>query len=302
MQLGIVILNYFSHKKIESLLYSIYPQMFEGEIVIVDNSECKKEFLSLKNIVEKFKEINVSIVESPCNGGFSFGTNLGINNLSDKSTHVFILNPDTILKNDALNYLNRVINVFPDVIISPRGERMDDHKDWSFGGRLHYVRGRCDVDSQNKKFTICSEFGTCAAVIVPMAFLLEYGLLDEDFFLGGEEWELSIRMRRHGAVIITPSKKIYEHEISGTHKKYGLPFLYMGHRTKVLFMRKMFPNTFLLWMMIYMLVFPFIVINYLVKQKIFSIKSFVVIFKAVIKSSLKMKITKDEFFSLGNIK
>ena len=302
MYLSIVILNYHASEKIKNLIHSIKEQRFVGEVIIVDNSEDKLEFLKLKDCERILTSNPCRVICSDKNAGFSYGTNVGIKNISNDATHVYILNPDTVLKFGSLDYLCSLLQVLPDVIVSPRGVRMDSGVDWSFGGKLYYLRGRCDVDSVEKRHTISSDFGTCASVIVPRHFLDEYGLLDEDFFLGGEEWELSIRLRRAGATIITPSKIIYEHEISGTHKKYGLPFIYMGQRTKVLFMRKCFPKTFLFWLLLYLPVAPFLSIRYCIKYKTPLFKTLSLSFIAIAKSISKKRITKQEFFTIGDIK
>lgn len=302
MYLSIVVLNYFSHEKIYELVSSINRQDFTGELVIVDNSENNDEYRKLQHCNNLMTRNECKVIQSDSNGGFSYGTNIGIKSISSATTHVYILNPDTVLKDNALEYISKVITALPDVIISPRGIRMDNKKNWSFGGRLHIFKGRCDVDATDKPYTISSNFGTCASVIVPVNFLNKYGLLDEDFFLGGEEWEQSVRMRRQGISILTPSEIIYEHEISGTHKKYGLPFLYMGHRTKVLFMRKCFPMFFPLWMLLYLPALPFLTMRYTINNKLSFLKSFSLILKAIVKSTQKKRITKDEFFKLGNIK
>jgi len=302
MFLSIVVLNYHASDKIIDLLSSIVGQKFNGEVIIVDNSESVSELQKLKVCETILSDNYCKVIGSEMNGGFSFGTNIGIKNVSDETTHVYILNPDTILKDGALEYLVGLISFLPDVMISPRGQRMDNGDNWSYGGKLHYFRGRCDVDPSEKNYTISSDFGTCASLIVPIKFLSKYGLLDEDFFLGGEEWELSVRMKRYGVNIITPSKVIYEHEISGTHKKYGLPFLYMGHRTKVLFMRKCFPKSFVFWLFLYIPSMPFLILRYVLSHKLPIIKSFSMVLKAIYRSSFKIKMTKDEFFSIGDIK
>ncbi|MCE7641500.1 glycosyltransferase family 2 protein [Vibrio fluvialis] len=302
MYLSIVVLNYFASEKIEELVNSIKEQNFSGELVIVDNSEDEQEFKKLKCCEDILTDNPCRVICSDRNAGFSYGTNIGIKSVSSECTHVYILNPDTVLKPGSLSYLSDLLKVLPDVVISPRGIRMEDGQDWSFGGNLHYLRGRCDVDSTFKKYSLSSDFGTCASVVVPYAFLNKYGLLDEDFFLGGEEWELSVRLRRSGATILTPSRIIYEHEISGTHKKYGLPFIYMGQRTKVLFMRKCFPKSFVFWLILYIPVAPILVLRYCIQHKTPVVKSFILSIKAVFRSIMKTKITKEEFFSIGDIK
>ena len=247
-KIAYVVVNYFSHEKVAKLVSSIEP-MDGVSGVIVDNSADDIEYDALKAAVNRS---DICCIQSPRNGGFSFGTNIGIRKILHDVDAVLILNPDTEVMPNFFSTLISLNASIPDAAISPHGKRMDSGETWSAGGRFHWLRGRADVLTSARKSGE-TEFGTCACLMVPSAAIKEIGVLDEDFFLGGEEWDYSLRLRRAGWSIIYCSHAVYRHEVSGTHEKYGLRFFYTGMRTKTLFARKHYGALFWPWLLFVMM-------------------------------------------------
>lgn len=52
---------------------------------------------------------------------------------------------------------------------------------------------------------------------------------------------------------------IYGHKVSGTHRKHGKMFLYIGLRTKLLFVSKWYGMTKIFW---FLLFFPYVLFQY----------------------------------------
>lgn len=100
MDVSIVIVNYNTFEDTCNCIHSIYEQTkdIEFEIIVVDNQ-------STKHNPKEFKIVfpNVSLIISAENGGFAKGNNQGI--AIAKGKYVLLLNPDTILKNNAIYYL-----------------------------------------------------------------------------------------------------------------------------------------------------------------------------------------------------
>lgn len=245
MKTCIVVVNYFSHKKVERLMRSV-PDRDDVLGVVVDNSDDADEFKRLSEVVSE--KANIRCLRAPSNMGFSCGTNLGIRESFDEADCFLILNPDTTLADDFFDKLHCATYSAPDCVLSPKGLRMSDGSPWSQGGKFYWLRGRADVLSTTRR-TSETEFGTCACLFVPKQAIVEVGLLDEDFFLGGEEWDYSLRLRRAGWSIIYMPSIIYYHEVSGTHEKYGPKYFYIGMRTKVLFAKKHYQWLFYPWLM-----------------------------------------------------
>ncbi|MBU0539255.1 MAG: glycosyltransferase [Gammaproteobacteria bacterium] len=247
-RLCFVVVNYFSHQKVAALIESIAP--VDGVFgIIVDNSNDNSEFAALSSIIARD---DVECLQSDRNGGFSYGTNLGLKAALKRADAFLILNPDTKVAPDFFQALLDIRTALPDVAVSPHGLHMTTGRIWSAGGAFYWLRGRADVLTGVRRSGE-TDFGTCACLMVPKAALDDIGLLDEDFFLGGEEWDFSLRLRKKGWRIIYSSRAVYLHEVSGTHEKYGRRFFYVGMRTKVLFARKHYGVFFWPWLFFFML-------------------------------------------------
>lgn len=242
-----VTVNYFSSKKIKRLLNSMPKNLGWIRGIIVDNSNSSEEFNKLCLLKNEFDF--VECIRAPSNVGFSRGTNIGIKHCLSNAESILILNPDTVLAPGFFETLGSFIAIANDCAVSPRGLLLDSGKPWSEGGKFFWLRARADVISDSRK-TGETEFGTCACLLVPKLAIDEVGLLDEDFFLGGEEWDYSLRLRRAGWSILYIPSLTYYHEVSGTHEKIGKKFFYIGMRTKILFARKHYGPFFLPWLLI----------------------------------------------------
>ena len=100
MDVSIVIVNYNTFEDTCNCIHSIYEKTkdIEFEIIVVDNQSSSFNPQEFKNL---FPTINLII--SAENGGFAKGNNQGIE--IAKGKYVLLLNPDTILKNNAIYYL-----------------------------------------------------------------------------------------------------------------------------------------------------------------------------------------------------
>lgn len=92
MTLSVVILNYNVRYFLEHCLYSVVKatRNMEAEIIVVDNASADD---SVAMVRDKFPQ--VKLIESPNNGGFSAGNNLGV--AAAKGKYICLLNPDTVV-------------------------------------------------------------------------------------------------------------------------------------------------------------------------------------------------------------
>ena len=104
MDLSCIIVNYQQSESLKGCLNSIYQtiQEIDFEVIIIDNSE---EDLGLQSLKENYPK--VLIVYNPTNVGFSKANNQAAKIARGK--FLFILNPDTILKEQAINSMFRHI-------------------------------------------------------------------------------------------------------------------------------------------------------------------------------------------------
>lgn len=237
MNLAVVYLNYFSSNQIAESVNSLEQQIINhGHIYIGDNSSDQEEFQRLSELSSSY----ISVLDNLGNIGFSAGCNSVINKIEKDYDWILLLNPDTIVSN---NFIESFINCAKQLdtsysAVSPLGLKMDSKKVWSAGGKFYWQRGRADVlkiDGPSGD----TEFGTCACLFVRSVDFHQLKGLNEDYFLGGEEWQLSLDIKRKlGKKVFFERNIQYEHSVSGTHEKYGLKFFYIGIRTKLLFVYK----------------------------------------------------------------
>ncbi len=105
MDVSIIIVNYKSKEKTLACLKSIAEADMDGllsEIIVVDNNSEDDSAEVIKKIYPKVK-----IIKSEKNLGMGGGNNLGIK--AAQAEFILILNPDTIIKKDAIKILHNFI-------------------------------------------------------------------------------------------------------------------------------------------------------------------------------------------------
>lgn len=111
IDISIVIVTYNSKEDIEPCIESILENRFSSvEIIVVDNGSTDGTVKCVKKYSEKVK-----IVESNVNRGYAWGNNQGFRRARGK--YVFILNPDTKLKENCLKEMFNFIELNNDIII-----------------------------------------------------------------------------------------------------------------------------------------------------------------------------------------
>ena len=213
MQLSIIIVNYNSKLLLEQCLISVKKAMtgIDTEIIVIDNNSTdgSKEYLPAK-----FNDVR--FIFNSENMGFAKACNMGFRNSSGK--YILFLNPDTIL---AITSLTECISFF-----------QTHHDAGAVGVRMLDGKGRFLRESKRgeptpatsfyKLFGLASLFpasGTFAKYyqghlpekennpveVLSGAFMMirrevfeKVNGFDEDFFMYGEDIDLSIRVTRSG--------------------------------------------------------------------------------------------------------
>ncbi len=115
MDISIIIVNYKSKDKLENCLKSISESDLSGlnyEVIVVDNA-------SGDNLLDLNKIIDFKLIISNVNLGMGGGNNLGIK--ESRGEFVLILNPDTVLRPQAIKILFEYIKKNDDVyIVGPK--------------------------------------------------------------------------------------------------------------------------------------------------------------------------------------
>lgn len=208
---SIIVLNWNGKRFLAACLGSLREQGFRNfEVVFVDNGSNDG---SVQFVSEHFPEVR--IVPLPQNVGFCGGNNEGIR--QSRGEWIVLLNNDTELVPGFLDALNRAISLFPDAGM--------------FACKMLFAHDRSTID--NCGFTVSSAgtaqeigrneidrgqygpelepFGPSGGAGVYSRRMLEtISLLDDDFFLIYEDFDLAMRARLSGyRCVFVPEALVY---------------------------------------------------------------------------------------------
>lgn len=216
-ELSIVIVNYKTPALVINCLATVIPQIgsIDARVVVVDNASGDDSVSKIQSwLIEQppsYKE-RVILVESPVNGGFSAGNNLGIR--KEQANYYLLLNSDTLLRKDAIAILLRRIKSDPKLgALGPQLEYEDGRPQIScFRKRSvasELIRGaQINVISKllnNKNIAIDDhkshsemDWISFACVMLPRYAIQKVGLMDSQFFMYFEDIEYCLRLKKAG--------------------------------------------------------------------------------------------------------
>ena len=230
MKLSIVIVNYNSKLLLEQCIESIKKatRQITTEIIVVDNNSTdgSKEYLPAK-------VTGVKYIFNDKNIGFAKASNKGFKNSSGK--YILFLNPDTILTDTCLTDCISFFETHPDAgalgvrMLDGQGKFLKESKRGlpSPATSFYKLFGLASIFPTSKTFAKyyqghLPEKENNPVEVLSGAFMMikrevfeKVNGFDEDFFMYGEDIDLSIRITRSGY------KNYYLGAISVTHLKGG---------------------------------------------------------------------------------
>jgi N-acetylglucosaminyl-diphospho-decaprenol L-rhamnosyltransferase len=222
LDLGIVIVNYNTREDLARCLDSIAAS--EGldryAVVVVDNGS---QDGSVEMVREGYAWVRLLVSER--NGGYAYANNLGLASLGYAQAqpttlprYALLLNPDTILPPDALQTMIAYLDANSDVgVAGPRLVRLDGSLDRacrrgfptpsvSFYHLVGLARlfphsprlGRYNMTYMDEHVETEVDAVVGAFMLMRSEALEQAGLLDETFFMYGEDLDLCYRIKQHG--------------------------------------------------------------------------------------------------------
>jgi GT2 family glycosyltransferase len=220
--------NYNSKLLLEQCLVSIKKSAINSEIIVVDNgsSDGSKEYLP-----EKFPD--VKFIFNDNNAGFAKACNQGFKISSGR--YVLFLNPDTILSETSLKDCISFFETHPDAgaigvrMVDSKGNYLKESKRGSPSPATSFYKlfGLTSIFPTSKTFAKYyqghfPEKENNPVEVLSGAFMMRRKVafekvngFDEDFFMYGEDIDLSVRINQAGY------KNYYLGNISITHLKGG---------------------------------------------------------------------------------
>jgi len=257
MQLTIIIVNYNVKHFLLQCLQSVQKAIIgiEVEVFVVDNASCDGSVEMLK---EKFPWVH--LIANTENVGFSCANNQAIK--LAKGEFVLLLNPDTLVEEDTFLKCMDFMNEMPDAgalgvkMINGNGEFLPESKRALPIPSVAFYKifGLSKLFPQSKRFgsyhlTYLDNNKIQSVEVLSGAFMFtrkkvldEIGLLDETFFMYGEDIDLSYRIIKAGYKnYYLPDTKIIHYKGEST-KKGSINYVVVFYKAMQIFAKKHFTN------------------------------------------------------------
>lgn len=216
VQVSILIVNYKTEELVCECISSIQTltQFVSYEIIVIDNNSGD----SLNGIRKEYPEVQV--IALPQNVGFGAANNIAYQ--ASQGEVIFFLNPDTVLKNNAVYYLYETFKSNPNIGICGANLYTFDHKANvsflpfpNFKSEVKQLLGlekELEMDAYynfSGQSKVIDGFISGADMMVRRDVLQKYGAFDPDFFMYYEDCELCFRIKKNGYEIMSvPAAKI----------------------------------------------------------------------------------------------
>jgi GT2 family glycosyltransferase len=255
MDLSVIIVNYNVKYFLEQCLHAVMMAIkkIDAEVIVVDNNSADG---SIPMIAEKFPQVILQV--NTVNTGFAKANNQAIKMAS--GSYILLLNPDTVVQEDSFlkcieymdkhadvgcmgvkmidgkgNYLPESKRALPSPLVAfykvfglaalfPRSKRF---------GKYHL--GYLNPDEINEVDVISGAY-----MFIRKTALEKTGLLDEKFFMYGEDIDLSYRFKLSGYRNIYFPRTTIIHYKGESTRKSSINYVVVFYRAMIIFARKHF--------------------------------------------------------------
>jgi len=254
-KLSVIIVNYNVEFFLEQCLNSVKKALYNinGQVFIVDNNSIDG---SVEMVQRKFPEYN--LVANKDNKGFSKANNQAI--LMSDAEYVLLLNPDTVVEEDTFSKIISFMDAHPEAgglgvrMLDGKGKFLPESKRGlpTPAVAFYKIFGMSRIFPKSKRFGQyhlghLSEFETNEIEILSGAFMFmrsetleKVGLLDEAFFMYGEDIDLSYRIIKGGYKnYYFPETRIIHYKGEST-KKSSVNYVFVFYRAMIIFAKKHF--------------------------------------------------------------
>ncbi|MEJ6821740.1 MAG: glycosyltransferase [Flavobacteriales bacterium] len=258
MELSIVIVNYNVKEFLTQCLDSIFKSQtqYNYEVIVVDNSSRDS---GRDEICSTFKDI--TWIDNSENVGFGRANNQGFSRA--KGVYTLILNPDTVLQEDTLEKCISYLLAHPEVGglgikgLDGSGQFLPESKRalptplvalWKITGLsaifpkssvfARYHLGHLSPEENHEVDILVGCF-----MMVPTQLLLSVGGFDPQYFMYGEDIDLSYELQKTGHKNIYFSDSQIIHYKGESTKRGSLNYVRMFYKAMVLFAKKQFTGS-----------------------------------------------------------
>jgi len=257
MKLSIIIVNYNTYSLTRQTIESVIQKKhkFTYEIVLVDNASADGSIEALEETFkEEIKNKQIHIIKNSANLGFSKANNIGIR--SAKGDYILLLNSDTEVEGNCLEECLMQMESTPKLgaigckVVLANGTL--DHAckrgfptpkaslyyflKWDKKDPIRYGQYAALHLGEDEVGEV--DVLTGAFMLMPRKVLDEVGLLDEDFFMYGEDIDLCFRIKEGGYSILYYPKECIIHYKGGSSTRRRYKVIFDFHHAMWIFYKK----------------------------------------------------------------
>ena len=255
MDLSVIIVNYNVKYFLEQCLYSVFRALanIQAEVFVVDNNSVDGSCTLVQN---KFP--SVRLIENKENLGFSKASNQALRLAS--GNYCLLLNPDTLVEENSFEKCIAFMESHPEAgalgvkMINGNGKFLPESKRSLPTPQVAFFKifglsslfphsklfGRYHLGYLDKDKTHPVDILSGAFMFIRKEALVKTGLLDEDFFMYGEDIDLSYRLIKNGFTnYYFPESKIIHYKGEST-KKGSLNYVLVFYKAMIIFAGKHF--------------------------------------------------------------
>ena len=262
MKLSIVLVNYNVKYFLEQTLLSVRKAVdamhradpsHKAEVIVVDNNSVDG---SCAMVREQFPEVRLMANQE--NMGFARANNQAIKEASGE--YILLLNPDTVLEEDTLRQVVDFMDAHPEAgglgvkMVDGKGQFLPESKRMfpspevafykAFGLSALFPRsrtfGKYHLGYLDKNESHQVDVLAGAFMLVRSKVIQEIGLLDETFFMYGEDIDFSYRIKQAGYEnYYYPHTRIIHYKGEST-KKQSINYVFVFYKAMIIFAKKHF--------------------------------------------------------------
>lgn len=236
--LAIVIVSYNTRDLLRDCLESIMrtPAQCDMRVWVVDNASSDD---SVAMVRAEFP--TARLIVSSRNGGFAYGNNLALREiLTQPPDYIMLLNSDTIVPPGTLDHLIAYMGTHPDVgACGPKLVLADGTLDLAcrrafptpevafyrmtglarlFPRHPRFARYNMTYLDENLETEVDSVVGAC--MLVRGGVVAEVGLLDESYFMYGEDLDWAFRIKQYGwRIMYVPSAMVHHYKRASSSQR-----------------------------------------------------------------------------------
>lgn len=258
MKLSVVIVSYNVKYYLEQCLISLRcaKRGMEMEVFVVDNASIDG---TADYITKRFPEVHY--IQNKENLGFSKANNIAIRQATGK--YVLLLNPDTIVGENTLNDCVTFLDSHPEAGATGVG-MLKDNGGFAWESRRGLptlltafckLSGLCSLFPKSRIFgkyymryldiNIANEIEVISGAfnMIRKSALDKIGLLDEDFFMYGEDIDLSYRLLEGGYKNYYYPTRILHYKGESTHKS-SFRYVHVFYNAMLIFFDKHYKKSY----------------------------------------------------------